>query len=193
MPIIEPEIRRTPAKARSLLRRAFECLGVESFGWFPIHTAPRQEEQVVTQLAMRGIESFTPIYKCGLECYPVFPGYVLAKISRRDLPTIVGFPNVIEVLGWDKQRTPLSRAKVRFLNADPCEEQLVPFGGLVEGQNWEIPWGPRKGLKGVGVREGDFVYFVVWINLINRFAAALISPDPLVIACPYCRPPIPSD
>ena len=76
--------------------------------WFAVYTTPRHEKAVAKHFEFRRIESFLPLYMemhrwkngCRVNVeQPLFPGYVFARIGRRDLTQVRSVPGVLLIVG----------------------------------------------------------------------------------------------
>jgi len=84
--------------------------------WYAAYTAPCREKRVLEHLAVRGIESFLPLYRslrkwkngCRVELErPLFPGYVFVRMAAAERIRVLEVPSVISIVSRGRVPEPL--------------------------------------------------------------------------------------
>jgi hypothetical protein len=110
---------------------------VESPKWFAVYTTPRHEKAVARHFEFRRIESFLPLYMemhrwkngCRVNVeQPLFPGYIFARIGRRDSTQVLSVPGVLLIVGSGREPLALPDFEIEALRSGlhPANLSLTP-------------------------------------------------------------------
>jgi transcription antitermination factor NusG len=145
--------------------------------WYAVYTCAQHEKSVAKQLAVRSVECFLPLYekvsrwkdrRVKIE-FPLFAGYVFARLSLKDRLRAVQAPGIVRLVGFNGHPTPLPDDEIHALRnglstalgAEPCPYVQV-------GRRVRILSGPLKGLEGILQRKKSGTRFVISLHLIQR-------------------------
>jgi transcriptional antiterminator NusG len=145
--------------------------------WYAVYTCAQHEQSVATQLTARSVECFLPLYerlrrwkdrRVKIQ-FPLFAGYVFARLSQKDRLRAVQVPGIVRLVGFNGHPTPLSDDEILALrsalsvslDAEPCPYVQV-------GRRVRILSGPLAGLEGVLLKKKSGVRFVISLHLIQR-------------------------
>jgi transcription antitermination factor NusG len=148
--------------------------------WFALTVTPKLTEQVLTALARKGYECFTPWQRLtsstrgGRQERRVlaFPGYVFARMDiRLRYPALVT-PGVRGIVGYGRQPAAIDDAEIdsllRVLSSGMPAE-AVP--AMRSGDQIVLSEGPLAGLTGVLARIKNRDRVLVQVTLINQALA----------------------
>jgi transcription antitermination factor NusG len=132
---------------------------------------------VAKQLAVRSVECFLPLYEKVRRWkdrrvkiqFPLFAGYVFARLSLKDRLRAVQVPGIVRLVGFNGLPTPLPDDEILALRsglstlliAEPCPYVHV-------GRRVRILSGPLAGLEGVLLKKKSGLRFVISLHLIQR-------------------------
>src|SRR5262245_10028837 len=77
--------------------------------WYAAYTCANREKRVATELGVRDVEHFMPLYssvrrwkdrRVNLEL-PLFPGYVFVRLALRDRLRVLQIPSVVRLVGFN--------------------------------------------------------------------------------------------
>ena len=145
--------------------------------WYAIYTCAQHEKSVARQLAVRSVECFLPLYEKMRRWkdrrvkiqFPLFAGYVFARLSQRDRLRAVEVPGIVRLVGFNGQPTALPDDEIVSLRhglaaaagAEPCPYVQV-------GRRVRILSGPLRGLEGILQKKKSGMRFVISLHLIQR-------------------------
>jgi transcription antitermination factor NusG len=126
---------------------------------------------------VRSVECFVPLYekvsrwkdrRVKIE-FPLFAGYVFARLALKDRLRAVQAPGVVRLVGFNGYPTPLPDDEIlalrnglsAALRAEPCPYVQV-------GRRVRILSGPLRGLEGILQRRRSGMRFVISLDLIQR-------------------------
>lgn len=134
--------------------------------WYACYTRARHEKQVETQLLQKGIESYLPVVpqlrqwkdRKKLVQWPLFPSYVFARFTLRDVHDVLVVPGVATVVRVDGYPTPIPDEElenVRRLAGAAGEAGIQPeLRPLVQEGEWvRVTDGPFRGVEGIVVEQ----------------------------------------
>jgi transcription antitermination factor NusG len=156
--------------------------------WYAVFTLPQNEKSTAKHLALRNIESFLPSYEVAkvwknrqrvTNVVPLFPSYVLVRISRMERLKVLQCPGVLYIVGNGRNEAPLADSEVEFLREGLNGRRVEPYGFLTAGDRVRIKSGVLCGVEGTLVRKSSGFRFVLAINLINQNAAVEVHADAL--------------
>jgi transcriptional antiterminator RfaH len=150
--------------------------------WWVLHTRPRAEKTVARHLYARQVSFYLPLYQQSrilqrrqVKTYlPLFPGYVFlrggdpARAAAFETNKLAGCHPVDDQARLDEELRGVYRMIASGLPILP-EEQLEP------GAPAEIISGPLAGHRGVVVRRGKSLRFVVQVNFLQHGASVEVD------------------
>ncbi len=129
--------------------------------WYACYTRARHEKQVEGLLAQKGLESYLPTVpqlrqwkdRKKLVAWPLFPSYVFARFTLRDVHDVLVVPGVSTIVRADGRPTPIpdeELANVRRFVEVVAETGTVPeVRPLIHEGDWvRIVDGPFVGVEG---------------------------------------------
>ena len=157
--------------------------------WFAVFTLPQNEKSAMKQLALSEVEAFLPTYETVKvwknrqrvrTVLPLFPTYLFVNIDRRQRTRVLQSPGVIHIVGNNREDVPIADAEIELLRSGVRDRSMEPFRELVVGERVriesEVPW---KASRGVLVRKGNGLRFVLSLKLINQCAAIEVGAEDL--------------
>ena len=148
--------------------------------WYAAYTCANHEKQVATQLDVRAVEHFLPLYssvrrwkdrRVTLDL-PLFPGYVFIRLALRDRLRVLEVPGVVRLVGFSGQPAALPDEEMEILRTGLSQSlRAEPHPFLTVGRRVRITGGPFAGLEGVLKRKKSSVRVVVTLELIQRSVA----------------------
>ncbi len=129
--------------------------------WYACYTRARHEKQVEGLLAQKGLESYLPTVpqlrqwkdRKKLVAWPLFPSYVFARFTLRDVHDVLVVPGVSTIVRTDGRPTPIPDEELgnvrRFVEV-VAETGVVPeVRPLIQEGDWvRIVDGPFLGVEG---------------------------------------------
>jgi transcription antitermination factor NusG len=161
---------------------------VESPKWFAVYTTPRHEKAVARHFEFRRIESFLPLYMemhrwkngCRVNVeQPLFPGYIFARIGRRDSTQVLSVPGVLLIVGSGREPLALPDLEIEALRSGLHLRKFEPHPYLVVGEKARIKSGSLAGMVGVLARKKNSLRVVLTLELIMRSVAVEVDADEL--------------
>jgi transcription antitermination factor NusG len=161
---------------------------VESPKWFAVYTTPRHEKAVARHFEFRRIESFQPLYMemhrwkngCRVNVeQPLFPGYIFARIGRRDSTQVLSVPGVLLIVGSGREPLALPDFEIEALRSGLHLRKFEPHPYLVVGEKARIKSGSLAGMVGVLARKKNSLRVVLTLELIMRSVAVEVDADEL--------------
>jgi transcription antitermination factor NusG len=161
---------------------------LESPNWFAVYTTPRHEKVVARHFEVRRIESFLPLYmemhrwKNGSRVtveQPLFPGYIFARIGRRDSTQVLSVPGVLLIVGSGRRPQALQDLEIEALRSGLHLRKFEPHPYLVVGEKARIKSGSLAGMVGVLARKKNNLRVVLTLELIMRSVAVEVDADEL--------------
>ena len=156
--------------------------------WFAVYTSSHHEKRVAEQLAQRQMESFLPLYsttrrwknrtRVTLEL-PLFPGYLFARIERKERVRLLEIPGVLSLVGFGQQPAPLPDFEIESLRSGLRQRTIGPHPYLVMGERFRIKTGAMAGMEGVLVRQKNNFRIVITLDMIMRSVAVEVDADDL--------------
>jgi transcription antitermination factor NusG len=145
---------------------------------FAVYTSPRHEKRVDTQLGIRGMDRFLPLYsarrnwsdrsKVTLDL-PLFPGYIFVRIESSERVRVLEVPGVLAILGSTGREThALPGSEINALRTGLRRYSAKPHPYLAVGQRARIASGPLSGMVGRVVRQKNSLRIVLVLELIRQ-------------------------
>ena len=148
--------------------------------WYAAYTCAKHEKRVATELAMREVEHFLPLYSCvrrwkdrrvSLDL-PLFPGYVFVRLALRDRLRVLQVPSVVRLVGFNGWPAVLPDEELEILRSGLCPSLgAEPHPFLTVGRRVRITGGPFAGLEGILKQRKGCLRVVVSLDLIRRSVA----------------------
>src|SRR6267378_5227000 len=142
--------------------------------WYAAYTCANHEKQVATQLDVRAVEHFLPLYssvrrwkdrRVTLDL-PLFPGYVFARLALCDRLRVLQIPSVARLVGFNGQPTALPDTEMEILRSGLSQSlRAEPHPFLSVGRRVQVTGGPFAGLEGVLKRKKSGTRVVVSLGL----------------------------
>jgi transcription antitermination factor NusG len=161
---------------------------MESPKWFAVYTTPRHEKAVARHFDFRAIESFLPLYTemhrwkngCRVNVeQPLFPGYIFARIGRRDSTQVLSVPGVLLIVGSGRESLALPDLEIEALRSGLHLRKFEPHPYLVVGEKARIKSGSLAGMVGILARKKNSLRVVLTLELIMRSVAVEVDADEL--------------
>ena len=153
--------------------------------WYAIYVRSRHEKQVHSALLQRGVDTYLPLVETIRQWadrrkkvyLPLFKGYVFVRIDLRQSLNVLTVDSVVRIVHFGSKPIPIPDEQIhairQVLNEDYKTED-IPY--LKEGESVEIIAGPLRGLRGMLLRKGSNLHFVVSVEIIGRSLAVKIKP-----------------
>lgn len=145
--------------------------------WYAAYTLANHEKRVASELQVRSVEHFLPLYRSVRRWsdrrvqidLPLFPGYVFVRLALRDRLHVLQIPSVVRLVGFDGSPAPLPDKEMEVMRSGLCQSSRAePHPFLTVGRRVRITGGPFAGLTGVLKRHKNRVWVVVSIDLVRR-------------------------
>ena len=149
--------------------------------WYACYTRARHEKTVDRQLRGRGIETYLPLLererrwkdRTKRVAFPLFPSYVFARFTLRDIHEILRTPGVstiVRVAGHPAPIPDQELANVRlFVDALQTTGSEPDFGPYVEeGKRVRVVAGPLRGVEGIVVERRGRHRVLVGVSAIRQ-------------------------
>jgi transcription antitermination factor NusG len=148
--------------------------------WYAAYTCANHEKRVATELGMREVEHFLPLYssvrrwkdrRVELDL-PLFPGYVFVRLALRHRLRVLTIPSLARLVGFGGLPTALPDAEMEIMRSGLSQSlRAEPHPFLTIGRRVRISAGPFAGLEGVLQRKKSHLRVVVSLELIQRSVA----------------------
>ena len=145
--------------------------------WYAAYTCANHEKQVATQLDVRAVEHFLPLYSSVRRWkdrrvtlnLPLFPGYVFIRLALQERLRVLEIPGVVRLVGFNGQAAALPDEEMEILRSGLSQSlRAEPHPFLTVGRRVRITGGPFAGLEGVLKRKKSSARVVVTLELIRR-------------------------
>ena len=143
--------------------------------WYAAYTKPRHEKNVASQLGMREVETYLPLYRTihnwnGRKAevdLPLFPGYVFVKVPVTERVRVLEQPGVVRLVGVNGKATPLPDDEIEQLRSSLAFCKAEPYPFMVPGEKVRIRTGPMAGFEGKILRRKGKLRLLVSLDLIQ--------------------------
>src|SRR6266568_4040858 len=162
--------------------------------WYAVYTSCRHEKQVARHYELRMIESFLPLYRTQHRWkdgsnptldLPLFPGYIFARIGRKDRIRVLEVPGVLSIVGKTaSQPQPLPQFEIQSLRTGLDPARVEPHPLLSLGQKVRIRTGALAGIEGIVVREKNSLRVVITLELLMQSISIEVDPKDLELLEP---------
>jgi transcription antitermination factor NusG len=162
------------------------CIAAVGRSWFAVHTRPRYERKVYSELQEKGVQTFLPLHsethqwsdrKRTVEM-PLFPGYIFVRVTYAadDRVRVLRTNGVINFVGARNMGAPISDSEIDSVQS--VVKSGLPFKShphLEIGQRVYVRGGCLDGVQGVLTAVNGDRGLVVSVNLIQRSIAMRIE------------------
>ncbi|MBC7835862.1 MAG: hypothetical protein H7Y88_12300 [Phycisphaerales bacterium] len=147
-----------------------------------MHTKPRQEKALASDLSALRIAHFLPLVKavryygrrkCAVEL-PLFPGYLFLRGGAEDTYTadrtdrVAGILKVADQARLDEELSGIRRAI-------ELDGRIEPYDGLVSGTEVEVTSGPFRGIRGIVDQAVPRDRLILRVSLLGKAASLEID------------------
>ena len=155
-----------------------------NYNWYAVRVRNQHEDVVARHLRVRGLESFSPMYRSRHRWsdrfkdvdLPLFPGYVFCQFNPFDRLPVLTVPGVVHVVGSGKTPIPVEDAEIAALQAAAKSGfPAKPWPFLEVGQKVRIEYGPLCGVEGILLGFRSHQRIVLSVTLLQRSVAVEIS------------------
>ena len=154
--------------------------------WFAIHTYPRHEKRVASELAHKGIGVYLPLLtkrrqwsdRQKLVELPLFPCYTFARItpSPEARVKVLRTGGVISFVGAARQGEPIPDTQIENIRMLLVSKvQLDPYHFLKVGQRVRVRGGSLDGLEGILIRSNGRGRLVISVETLERSIAISVE------------------
>ena len=152
--------------------------------WYALQTYPRHEKRVCTDLGLRAMECFLPLYEtvhrwkngCKVRVeLPLFPGYLFVRINPRERYKVLSLPGAVSIVGSAGGPWPLPEDEIERLRASMHARKFEPHPYLAVGQKVRIKSGPLANMTGFLVRQSGGLRVVITVEMIQQAAAVEVD------------------
>lgn len=164
---------------------------VTAGSWFAVWTTARHEKTVSRLLALKGFETFLPLYRRKHRyarhvrefVVPLFPGYLFCRTDLASRFLILTTPGVLQMVGAGRNPIPVEDREIESLQKIMASGFCVaPHPFARSGQTARIIAGPLLGIEGIVVHATDLsacrtVRIVLSVNLLRRSVLLEIDRD----------------
>jgi len=129
--------------------------------WYACYTRARHEKQVESLLAQKGLESYLPVVpqlrqwkdRKKLVAWPLFPSYVFARFTLREVHDVLVVPGVSTIVRVDGRPTPIPDEELenvrRFVGVMAQTGVVPEVRPLIREGEWvRVVEGPFLGVEG---------------------------------------------
>jgi len=151
--------------------------------WYVIRVRANAERTVAQALTGRCVKVFLPLHKQPSKQKnrdyfeaPLFPGYLFAQFTARELMAVVVCPGVICVLSRGNTPEPVDPSEMRVLLAIVgAHLPLSPLPALATGQKVRLTRGPLADLEAIVLKDDSRARVIVSISLLQRSIVAEVE------------------
>ena len=163
-----------------------ESIDSKALEWFALQVRGRRTVEVANALRYKGCEAFTPSKlikrrwcdRTRMIEYPLFPGYVFAKVDLRHRFPILITPGVLGIVGVGNQPVPISDQEIASFQGVLRSGLTVRSWPFLRRGDWvRIEAGPLSGVTGILIDDRKTYRVVVSVELIQRSIAVEVDRD----------------
>lgn len=154
--------------------------------WFALNVRSRHEKVVAQLLALKGFETFLPVYarrhQYGRRArqfdLPLFPGYLFCRFDFSSCLFIATTPGVLRVVGSGRYPIPVACREIESIQtAVRAKASLAPHPFSSVGQIGRITTGALAGVEGLVVSHRHPIRLVLSVSLLQRSVLLEIDTD----------------
>lgn len=158
----------------------------QSGNWFALNVKSRHEKIVAQLLALKGFETFLPLYarhhqyarRARKFDLPLFPGYLFCRFNPTACLFIEMTPGVLRIIGSGRFPIPVDCREIEMIQqAIEARVSIVPHPYWREGQLGRITSGALAGIEGRVVSNRQPMRLVLSVSLLQRSVLLEIDPD----------------
>jgi transcription antitermination factor NusG len=152
--------------------------------WYAVYTCANREKRVASELAVREVEHFLPLYssvrrwkdrRVCLEL-PLFPGYVFVRMDLGGKLRVLEIPGVVRLVGFNGSPAPVNDDEMEAMRNGLCGAfHAEPCPYLRVGRRVRVKSGPLRGMEGTLMKKKSGYRFVLSLELIQRAIAVEID------------------
>jgi transcription antitermination factor NusG len=145
--------------------------------WYAAYTSANHEKTVASQLGMRGVDYFLPLYetvgrwkdrRVKLQ-RPLLPGYVFVHLALRERFRVLEVPGVAHLVSFGGHPAALPEQDIQAIqNVLSQGHRVEPHDYLQTGRRARVRCGPLQGLEGRILRRKNKTRFILSFDLIMR-------------------------
>jgi transcription antitermination factor NusG len=159
---------------------------VKTLDWFSLQVRANRTLDIAKALTYKGYEAFTPSNsikrrwcdRTRVVEYPIFPGYVFAKVDLRHRLPILTTPGVYGIVGLGREPVPIAAEEIANLQRALQSGLTVgPWPFLRCGDRVRIEVGSIAGFTGILVDNRKPYRVVVSVELIQRSISVEVDRD----------------
>jgi transcription antitermination factor NusG len=158
--------------------------------WYVAYTAAHHEKCVGSQLQIRSVEHFLPLYESVRNWkdrrvklqLPLFPGYVFVHLALRDRLKVLQVPGVVRLVGFNGQACALQDSEIEAIQsclAGGISLEPHPYNQV--GRRVRIKAGPLQGLEGFVIKRKNRMRFIISLDLIKGSASVKVDEEDIQI------------
>lgn len=150
--------------------------------WYACYTRSRAEKKVGDLLPRLGIETYLPLVprdrvwadRVKQVEWPLFPSYVFARFSLREVGRVLQTPGVATVVRLGGEYVPLAEAEItnirRFAEAIGHQgwDAVTPVPYIAVGERVQVVSGPFAGVEGLVLRRRRRNRLLVGLSAIRQ-------------------------
>ena len=166
--------------------------------WVAVYTESRAERKVRDRIGNLGIECYLPLVRKTRKWsdrmkvveWPLFPGYLFAKITLRQVSRVRDTVGAVLIVGWAGRPATIPDKEVEFVRAMVDEMRAVETRNLDElkaGVRVRIREGVFQGMEGVLVEEDANAKFAIKIEVLNTYFVTQIDKNLLTALPPETK------
>jgi transcription antitermination factor NusG len=145
--------------------------------WYAVCVGPRYEKAVATNLGLRGLTCFLPVYRSVRRWkdrrkeldMALFPGYVFVNLDLTNRLRVLEAPGVLRFVSFQGRPAPIKNSELQSLAiglAQGTKAETHPY--LQRGRRVRVVRGPLANTEGILVRRKERLRLVLSIELIMR-------------------------
>ena len=156
--------------------------------WYALHTCSRHERRVASQLSLRSLEFFLPLYRSmrrwndrsKLLELPLFPGYIFVHIALKDRLRVLSIGGTVGLVGPGKPKA-LQDGEIQQIRQLLLVKNLEPYPYMRVGSYVRVARGPLEGTEGYVLRCKNSCRVVISLHLIQRSVAVEVDAKDLML------------
>jgi transcription antitermination factor NusG len=155
--------------------------------WFACLTRARAEKVVARMMTLTGLETFLPLVQSErkwadrkkLVELPLFPSYVFARFTLRQIHTVLSTPGMATVLRPNGYPTPVRDEEIESVRCmvrgmGETGEEAVPVDFLTPGTEVIVESGPFQGMCGVLIERRGGARVAVRITALQQATSVVV-------------------
>ena len=160
----------------------------ETPAWYALHTCSRHERRIASQLALRSLEFFLPLYRSmrhwndrsKLLELPLFPGYIFVHIALKDRLRVLSIGGAVGLVGPGEPKA-VRDCEIHQIKQLLLVKNLEPYPYMRVGSRVRVTRGPLEGTEGYVLRCKNSCRVVISLHLIQRSVAVEVDAADLAL------------